>query len=452
MKNGLDDTIAAIATPVGAGGVGVVRISGDQAIGVSETCIEAFPSNIIPSKIYHGWLIDQGRRLDEIIYFYFKAPHSYTGEDVVEFSCHGGKFILQKTLELIILAGARLAEKGEFTKRAFLNGKIDLAKAEAAVDLISAKSGAGLASAASQLSGALSAKVGRLRGRLLALLTELEAGIDFPDDIPEVGSLKVVSVCQEARAELDALLVTADGGRILREGIRVAIVGRPNVGKSSLLNVIIGHDRAIVSDLSGTTRDTIEEEVVVDGVSVVFVDTAGVGDSPVGVESLGISRTFREIDSADIVLNVFDGSVGLTAEDARLLSNINVDKSIFVLNKSDLGRALSLSQEFTRVPQISVSALTGAGIDGLRKAIVDYACRGKIMSSEVGLINLRHKECLARAAEALGELLSVAMPGVNADLSTIDLRRAVTALGEVSGHQVSGEIIDQIFDRFCVGK
>jgi len=452
MKSALDDTIAAIVTPFGSGGVGVVRLSGNQGIGISEQLIDNFPRHIIPSRVYHSWVLSDRKRLDEVIYYYMKAPNSYTGEDIIEINCHGGRVVLRKVLELVIAAGARQAVRGEFTRRAFLNGKLDLAQAEAVIDLVAARSDKGALAAAAQLSGGISQKVAALRSSLLSLLAEIEAGLDFPEDIGEVGGEQIIDLCRSVVNEIAALLATAAGGRVMREGARVAIVGRPNVGKSSLLNAMIEADRSIVSDQPGTTRDTVEEGFVFDEVHFLFVDTAGLRAPGDVVEEKGIARTKAEIARADLVLAVFHASAPLTAEDGCLLSKYGVDKCLAVFNKIDLGLLATVDKFEGAEATAFVSALTGEGIDNLKKLIANYISRDKIMAVDGGLINMRHEECLLRAREALEGVLDGARGKVPLDLIAIDLRLAVAALGEVSGHQVSDEVIDQIFSGFCVGK
>lgn len=453
MKHSLSDTIAAIATPPGTAGVGVVRISGNQSIRISEQIIRDFPRNIIPQRVYHGWVVRNGRPMDEVLYYLMRAPNSYTGDDVVEISCHGSWLLLQELLRLAVEAGARPADRGEFSKRAFLNGKIDLLKAEAILDLVSARTVKSLEAASSQLMGNLSNVVCVLRNELLGILAEIEAGVDFPDDVEEVGREALRARVSAIRGRIEALLETANAGKVLREGVRMAIVGRPNVGKSSLLNRLLGEERAIVTDTPGTTRDTIEEVINIKGVPVVIVDTAGIRHPRDKVEEFGIDRARKEIAGADIAVAVLDASCELTAEDKLVLDAVSGSRLILALNKIDLGDVISLNGLGDGRPAFRVCALSGAGVDSLRDGIFDFVVGGCNLDGVGGtLVNLRHKEGLMRARESLGRTIEACNAGTPVDLVSIDIKGAVVALGEVSGEEVSEEVINSIFERFCVGK
>lgn len=371
----------------------------------------------------------------------------------MEISCHGGRLILHKILALAVEAGAKLAERGEFTRRAFLNGKIDLLKAEAVLDLIQAKSSAGLTVAAAQLGGSLSSRIALLRTGALELLTAIEAALDFPEDIADLGRGEADKRIDSLLQEIGALLASADDGRVIREGVRLAIVGRPNVGKSSLLNCLVENDRAIVSDLPGTTRDTIEECVVINGLAFVLVDTAGLRPAENKAEESGIGRTMTEIDRADMVVFVVDASTSLSTEDLKGISMTNPERAIIVMNKIDLGVCTDPGVGPQGRPTFFTSALSGAGIKKLKDGLVNFVLHGKELGPlGGGFINLRHKECLIRAREALARTQGALAANEPMDLIAIDLRHAIIALGEISGHQVSEEIVDQIFEKFCVGK
>lgn len=453
MKHSLNDTIAAIATPPGTGGVGVVRISGNQSIRISEQIIRDFPRDIIPQRVYHSWVIRNGRPIDEVLCYLMRAPNSYTGEDVVEINCHGGWLMLREILQLAVEAGARLADRGEFSKRAFLNGKMDLLRAEAILDLVSARTVKSLEAASSQLKGILSNAISGLRNELLEVLAEIEAGIDFPEDVEEVGGGQLGGRIGEIRRRTETLLETAAAGKILREGVRMAIVGKPNVGKSSLLNALLGEARAIVAEMPGTTRDTIEEVIDIKGLPAVVVDTAGIRHPRDKVEDFGVDRARKEIAGADIAMVVLDASSELTDEDKLVLEAVSGSRLILVLNKIDLGDVVSLNGLGSGRPIFRVCALTGAGVDGLRDGIFNFVVGGIDLDGVGGaLINLRHREGLMRAQESLARAIEACKAGVLVDLLSIDIKEAIVALGEISGEEVSEEVIDSIFERFCVGK
>lgn len=453
VKHSLDDTIAAIITPQGVGGVGVVRISGDLAVGILGKIIKDFPAKTEPLRMYHSWLFFGDRAIDEVLYCYFKAPSSYTGEDVAEISCHGGPLVLREALEQILSCGARLAERGEFTKRAFLNGRIDLTRAEAVLDLISARTRRGIEAAAAQLGGRLSDQVRDLRGRLIGILSEIEAGIDFPDDVDGSEQPGLISRLVEILSAIDELLQTADAGKLIREGARMAIVGKPNVGKSSLLNVLLGEDRAIVTEFPGTTRDTIEEVININGFPVVVVDTAGIRHPRDMAEVFGVERARKEAEASDVVMVVLDCSSKLTAEDEMVLNETRHARRLLVLNKVDLGNALNLNGFGGSNPQFKVSAVTGQGISELRTGIFDLVVGGgEIKGADGAYINSRHREGMMRARESVLKATDSCQQGLPCDFTAIDLKGAIVALGEVSGESVSEEVVNSIFERFCVGK
>lgn len=455
VKHLLVDTIAAIATPAGVGGIGIIRLSGPASLAIA---LKVFhPSKATTDfethRIYHGWIFSRGSKIDEVLLSYMAGPNSYTGEDVVEINCHGGVLADRKTLGLVIEAGARLAERGEFTKRAFLNGRIDLVRAEAVVDLISARSERALSAAAAQLGGRLSERIKEIRGALLNIVSGIEAAIDFPDDIdcPDHGGIwQIVGGLEE---QINGLLETAEEGRVVREGIRIAIVGKPNVGKSSLLNRLIEDERMIVSDLPGTTRDTVEENLVIGGLPFVLIDTAGMREPKDSIESAGINRTVREISKADVVMVVLDASNNLSTEDEEVLEAGTKGQAVIVLNKIDLGIRLALNGRAGGARKFLVSALKGVGLKELKEGLEEIVLGRKVCVAEGnGLINARHKQCLWRAKEALKKAKNALDNNSPADLMAIDLRSAITSLGEITGQNVSDEIIEKIFQRFCVGK
>jgi tRNA modification GTPase len=454
VKHSDDDTIAAIATPAGVGGIGIVRLSGSLSASIlSKIFISKKASSGLEShRLYHGWISAGQTKIDEVLVSFMAGPNSYTGDDVAEISCHGGRLVVKKILDLVLSCGARLAENGEFTKRAFLSGRLDLAQAEAVVDLISAKSGAALGAASAQLGGELSRKINSIRGRLIELLSKIEAAIDFPEDLDPVAKDEMTRQIKIINKEIGALLDLAEEGRLVREGVRVAIIGKPNVGKSSLLNCLLLDERAIVSPLPGTTRDTIEEEVSLDSVAFVLVDTAGIRSGGDQVEVEGMARTFAETKKADIVLLVVDASLPLSPEDDRVLAEAGPGKILVVYNKTDLGTKARGSFGGGR-PSFMVSALSGEGLAELKRGLVREALGGKKLEEiSSGVINTRHKGSLFRAQDSLMKITDGIEGGAPQDLIAIDVRGAIMALGEVSGQQVSEEVIEQVFQNFCVGK
>jgi len=437
-----NDTVAAIATPIGVGGVGVIRMSGPNSLTILQRIIESTSQEIEPRYTYHGWIED----IDEIVFVYMKAPSSYTGEDVVEISCHGGIGVTRKVLESCIKNGARLAKNGEFTKRAFLMGKIDLAQAEAVINLINAKTEKGIEVAAGQLAGNLSNNINSLRDELIQTMAQIESSIDFPDDI-ETDNEAIRKSILKTIEKTDKLISKAKYGKIIKEGITAVIAGKPNVGKSSLLNALLKEDRAIVSEESGTTRDTIEETVNILGIPLKIIDTAGIRHPTNKIEEFGIERTKKEIETAELVILMFDASkTNLEEEEKLLLETVKEKRTIKVLNKVDLGNKLELEG-------VKISALTGEGIEKLEREIYAAAIEGNGLAEGGPIImNERHKECLMRAKESLQKAEESFKIGRETDLVEIDLKEAIEALGEVSGVGVAEEIINRIFEGFCVGK
>jgi tRNA modification GTPase len=463
-----DDTIAAIATPLGEGGLAVVRISGAQTLAVADKIFLPVGKNSLkPSAapthtIHFGKIVCNGKMIDEVLLAVLRAPRTFTREDIVEISCHGGILPAKLVLDSILENGARLAEPGEFTRRAFLNGRLDLAQAEAVADLIHSRTELALAAANEQLAGKLSKRINELRDDLMHTLAHVEAHIDFPDeDISPDTKAQLLKRLENGIAFMDELLRTANEGQILRRGIRAAIVGRPNAGKSSLLNQLLGHDRAIVSPVSGTTRDTIEETANIRGLPVVFIDTAGLREARDEIEAEGIRRSRESLAKAELILHVLDAGELLTVADEIYLAEFASKKRILVRNKTDLPLKLELPPEFhvTRHSSlvtysiVDVCCLSGQGIEALKDAIKNLVWAGKIEAGMLQvMINSRHQEALGRARAATVRTLDALRADVTLELMALDLRIAVNAVGEIVGKTATEDLLDSIFSQFCIGK
>ena len=455
-----DTTIAAIATAPGEGGIGIIRISGPEAADAADRVflMKRCPSfrQAEPQRMYYGHVMKEGRPVDEGLGVYMKGPHSYTGEDVVELQIHGSQEALRETLALVLEAGAAPAERGEFTKRAFLNGRIDLAQAEAVMDIITAKGRAALSQAESHLSGALSRYVRASREQLKDLITKLEVTIDYPEeDIEDLTREEIRAGLAEIRGPMAALLARSKRGRMIREGMRTAIVGRPNAGKSSLLNALLQEDRAIVTDVPGTTRDTIEETIQIGGVPLVLMDTAGLRRAADQVERIGIERAKRSMERADLVLAVLDGSRPLEEEDRTLLASLAGRRAVVILNKYDLPQEVSPEEagRLSGAPVISLSAQYGSGMDELEETLAKMTeAQDAESGRELFLTNLRHVELVRKALEAVDRATASCGGDLPADCVAVDLTEAWQALGEITGDTVDDELISAIFSRFCVGK
>jgi len=466
----LDDTIAAISTPVGQGGIGIVRLSGPEAVGIGSRLFVpsrrparlrdlARTPRLHPRLLTYGHVVDPatGETVDEVLAAYMPGPGTYTRQDVVEINGHGGIVALRSILALCLREGARLAEPGEFTARAFLNGRLDLAQAEAVLDVIQAKTEASLQAAIGQLAGRLSDQVRSIRAVLLEALAYLEASIDFVED--EIPERDLEPAWQMAQDGLSHLLAEADRGIIYRQGVRVAIVGRPNVGKSSLLNRLLRTSRAIVTEIPGTTRDTLEETLNLQGIPVLLVDTAGItAEAQDPIERLGIERSRAALAQADLALLVLDASTALTEADRAIAALLKGRPAIAVLNKIDLLAKEARASVASPWPELAasalgISALTGEGLADLEQAIVEAVFSGQVAASEAPLVtNPRHKEALIQALEAVEAAASAHRSGVPVDLVAIDLTAAVNTLGEITGQTASEDLVETIFATFCVGK
>jgi tRNA modification GTPase len=432
------DTIAAIVTPQGRGGMGVIRVSGSASLAVAGKVIKNLKNNIRPQEVHLGEIED----LDKVIYYYFKSPKSYTGEDIVEIGCHGSAAVLNAVLGRAIVAGARQAKPGEFSFRAFLNGKIDLTQAEAILELVNAKTEKAAKLAYEELAGSTTGDIREIRKGILAALTEIEGALDFPEDI-ELSKAGIETALRTSMDALEAIVVSANRGIIFREGVRVAIIGKPNVGKSTLLNRLLKWERAIVSHYPGTTRDTITESIELEGIPIRLIDTAGIEEGKGGPEGEGIERARREAEIADLILAVLDGSREESKEDLQILGENGKDQMIVVLNKTDLGQKAGTKG-------ISISALTGEGLEKLEDEIVSRVwASGR--DGQV-LISQRQRECLTRAKEALQRAHNSVKIGVGEEVLTIDLRAALEALDQSLGLGIVEEVVNGIFANFCVGK
>lgn len=457
-----DDTIAAIVTPLGPGGLGVIRLSGSMALPIAASLFHASSplQEASSHTIHHGTIRDGADPVDDAVAALFRAPRSYTGEDVVELSCHGSAALLRRVLGLCLAAGARAAEPGEFTKRAFLNGKMDLAQAEAVALIVSSRSDAARRWALDQLQGKLSARMEALQEKILSLLAHVEASLDFAEEeVPDLTRRDLATRAGALAAELDVLLATAPRGRAFRDGLRAALAGRPNVGKSSLFNALLGHDRAIVTDAAGTTRDTLEESFSAEGLPVALIDTAGLRDGRDAAETEGIHRARRALEKAEVVLWTVDAARPFCPEDMDVRRGLGAAKVITVINKADLVpdardrmRLVSLAGS----PAVCVSAATGEGLPDLRRLIVEAVLPPETVAKEAGegptLLNDRHEALARAAAEALQNAAKAAAANEPDECAALELRRALDAVNQVLGRDVSDEVLDRVFASFCIGK
>ena len=459
----LSDTIAAIATPRGEGGIGIIRVSGSLALSIAckifESPHRASPLDFPSHTLNYGHIVDPitGDVVDEVMLGVMRSPKSYTAEDVVEFNCHGGIAPLTTVLDLTLQAGARLAEPGEFTRRAFLNGKIDLAQAEAVVELIRSKTDLALQIAVDGLMGRLSQEVDSLNDRLAILLAEVEASIDFPEEELDFLDLDGMRrAAQTIQNQLEQLIATASDGKIVRDGIDIAILGKPNVGKSSLLNRLLRSRRAIVTEIPGTTRDTIEETLNLRGIPVNLTDTAGIRRTEDIVEQQGVERSKRYLDSAALILMVFDASEPLADLDIELLEDASSRSAILVLNKIDLPIATTpeeLQRYAPRKTVVETSMLRGEGIEELKSAVLRHVVGGDLVLGDSPIItNIRHDDALRRARTSLAHAIASLDVKMPPELIAVDLRSSLDAIGEIVGKTTTEDILDRIFSQFCIGK
>ena len=436
------ETIAAIATPIATGGVGVIRISGADAFLVAQ---KIFSKPVKEAgKIYHGWVIDGETKIDEVVLLPFKSPKSYTGEDVVEIQCHGGIKVVQKILSLTLKNGARIAERGEFTKRAFLNHKIDLSQAEAVLDLIHARSENFAQKSANNLSGALAIEIGSIRSNIFNLLSRITAAIDFPEDVAEPEYAFIKNEIEACIKKIEKILASAKASNVLRQGIKIAIAGRPNAGKSSLFNALLNLDRAIVTDIPGTTRDVIQETIDINGIPATLIDTAGIRENSGldKVEIIGIDYTKKYVENSDLILFLYDSNSGFTDDDEKIYELIKNRPHIKIATKSDLNK---IQEDFC------ISTKTGENIDALKDKITKLVIDKNTTETEF-TTNQRQQDCLQKALESL----QIALDATNAfelqDLISIDIKSALMSLDEITGEVITDDILNNIFENFCIGK
>lgn len=459
----IEDTIAAISTPPGTGGIGIIRLSGKDVFSIVNPIFKGKKnqdlSTLRSHSIHYGHIIDKetSKAIDEVLVMVMKAPNTYTKEDIIEINCHGGIVSVRKVLEQVLRMGARLAEPGEFTKRAFLNGRIDLSQAEAVIDIIEAKTDMSLSTAMDQLEGSLSHRIGELREELIEMMAHIEAAIDYPEyDIEELGYDRVRKRIEDIRAKIHRLLDTADSGKILREGVKTAIVGKPNVGKSSLLNALLREQRAIVTNIPGTTRDVLEEYINISGIPFKLIDTAGIRETEDVVEQIGVSRSKDIIESADLIIMILDLSTTLTEEDKYIMDLIEDKKKLVLLNKTDLPAKLDKEEIYNRFSQseiLEISAKNKKDVEKLEETLKEMFMSGKInMEDSVMITNLRHKDALIKADDSLKDALSTIDMGMPEDCLSIDLTNAYKYLGEITGESVQDDLIKKIFSQFCLGK
>lgn len=454
------ETIAAISTGMTSSGIGIVRISGEDAFAVIEKIfVPAKEKDVTKSAshtVHYGTIVDNGHVIDEVLVIIMRAPHTYTRENVVEIDCHGGMFVVKKIFELVLKNGARCADPGEFTKRAFLNGRIDLSQAEAVADIISAKSSMALEQSVSQLQGKMRDIIKKLREKIIYHIAYIEAALDDPEHIElEHYGDKLLPEVEELLNTLEGLLKSSENGRILKEGIKTVIVGKPNVGKSSLMNILLGEERAIVTDIAGTTRDTLEEALRISELQLNIVDTAGIRRTEDVVEKIGVDRSIHSAKDADLVLYVIDASVPLDENDHEIMGIISDKKCIVLLNKTDLECIVNKEEvkQLTGREPIEISVKQNIGLDLFEGRIREMFYEGKIsFDDEVYVTNLRHKEALSQAYESLSLVKESIESGMSEDFYSIDLMNSYEVLGKIIGEAVEEDLVNEIFRRFCMGK
>lgn len=455
------DTIAAISTAVSNSGIGIIRISGGDAFAIADKIFTPFKGNkkvndAVSHTIHYGYIKDEGRVIDEVLLMVMKSPNTYTRENVAEINSHGGMLVMQKILNVILKNGARCAEPGEFTKRAFLNGRIDLSQAEAVINVINAKNDMALDMSLNQLKGSISEKVSDIRKKIIHEIAYIEAALDDPEhyNMEDYG-LELKPKIMDIRKEMQNLLDTADNGRIATEGIKTVILGKPNVGKSSLMNSLLGEDRAIVTDIAGTTRDILEENIRISGISLNIIDTAGIRDTEDVVEKIGVERAKNLASTADLIIMILDSSVPLDEDDREIINIIQDKNAIILLNKSDLETVISVDdvKNISDKNVITVSVKENIGLDVLTEAIKNMFYKGDISyNDEVYLTNERHKSAVSDSISSLNNVIESIDGGMPEDFFTIDLMNAYEELGSIIGEQLGDDLVNEIFSKFCMGK
>jgi len=455
-----NDTIAAIATFPGNAGINIIRLSGNDALNIAYKIFvdknKLNPKNFKPRYLHYGYIVDKDKKvIDEVLLSYMKAPNTYTREDIIEINCHGGIISAKRILDTVLYYGCRIAERGEFTKRAFLNGRIDLIQAEAVIDIINSKTDSSHEISVKHLEGRLSKQINAVIDEIMELLANIEVNIDFPEyDEDEITIERVRALSESLVPELDKLIKTADTGKIFKEGIKTVILGKPNVGKSSLMNFLLNENRAIVTEVPGTTRDTIEEYVNIKGVPLRIIDTAGIRDTDDTVERLGVEKALEKVSEADLVIMIFDSSKELEKEDERILDFIKNKKVIYIRNKTDLESKLELSS-YKKIEEeiINVSIIQNQGLDDIINKINSLFFEGHLdVTDELIINNVRHKNLLIKAKNSIEEVLSSIENNMPIDFIEIDLMDAMKNLGLIVGKSVSDDLVDKIFDEFCIGK
>jgi tRNA modification GTPase len=455
------DTIVALATPPGRSGIGVIRVSGPRSLSLLRVLVDSADFNPTPNVLTLRHLFDPATKqtLDQALVCYFKAPHSFTGEDVVEFHCHGSPLLLRAIIDITLTLGARMASPGEFSLRAVANGRMKLSEAEAIRDLIDAQTDAAIRQATRQMDGALSGALQPLQDELLKVIVRLESSLEFvEDDLPQIEQEQLLAALRRVRSQFQQMTATFSRGRLLRNGLKVTLVGRPNAGKSSLFNMLLGHGRAIVTNIPGTTRDAITESIGVHGIPVIITDTAGLRVSTDEIEAIGVDRTKREAADSDLIVVVIDGSQPLTSEDREALAETSKRRRLVALNKSDLSTFAEarLCEYFPAraetLNSVSVSAKTGSGIGKLRDALAQPFVNGNLSSEGLLITNARHHDLLVRATEAIRASENLLMVHASEELILVGLHNALRYLGELTGETTSDEILGEIFSTFCIGK
>ncbi len=455
------DTIAAIATAMSNSGIGIVRISGDEALDVADRIFRPKKgsrkvSDMETHTIHYGYVTDGDEVIDEVMLLIMKAPRSYTCEDTIEIDCHGGVLVMKKILETVLKYGARPAEPGEFTKRAFLNGRIDLSQAESVIDVINAQNELALKSSVSQLQGAVLEKIKAIRAVVLHEIAFIESALDDPEHVSLEGYPEQLhEIMSDAHSKVKKLLDSSDNGKMLKEGINTAIVGKPNAGKSSLLNILVGEERAIVTEIAGTTRDILQEQIQIGGIGLNVIDTAGIRDTEDIVEKIGVNKSREYIEKADLIIYVVDSSTELDENDQEIIEAIQNKKAIVLLNKSDLDTKTDASVLQTQLskPILSISAKNNTGIHELETLIEEMFFSGKLsFNDEVYITNIRQKNALAEAQNSLKMVLQSITDGMPEDFFTIDMMNAYEALGTIIGESVGEDLVNEIFSKFCMGK